>query len=120
MPGDTRCISHSENPEVQELKRQAVSKGGKALKKAPVNLPEIQINDVKGVARVLAESINLLRSDNLPPPKARALVQRSESVLEIAHAVMPSCPYLLFLSTNPANAPVGRPTSIASRPFTIT
>ncbi len=74
MPGDTRCISHSENPKIQELKRQAVSKGGKALKKVLVNLPLIEAKTSEDVHRILAETLTLLRTDALEPPKAKAIL----------------------------------------------
>ena len=83
MPGDSRCINHSENPEVQELKRQAVVKGGKALKKALVNVPQIELRSPEDVHRILTETLTLLRTDAVEPPKAKAILGLCRELLPI-------------------------------------
>lgn len=83
MPGDTRCISHSENPKIQELKQQAVSKGGKALKKPSGNLLQVEVRAPEDIHRILTETLTLLWKDALTPPKAKAIFNLCRELLPI-------------------------------------
>lgn len=58
------CFSH--DPERAEEKKAAVLKGGQTLKKVNLNLPPVSIKTVEDVVSVLEETINLVRSGDIP------------------------------------------------------
>lgn len=58
------CFSH--DPERKEDKQAAVLKGGQALKKVALNLPPVPIKTVEDVLSVLEETINAVRSGEIP------------------------------------------------------
>lgn len=58
------CFSH--DPERKEEKQQAVLKGGQAPKKVILNLPPTSIKTVEDVVTILEETINLVRSGEIP------------------------------------------------------
>jgi len=58
------CFSH--DPRNKKEKQKAVLKGGKALKKVKMNLPVVSIKTPDDVITILEETINLVRSGELP------------------------------------------------------
>lgn len=58
------CFSH--DPERKEEKQAAVIKGGQAPKKIVLNLPATSIKTVEDVVTVLEETINMVRSGEIP------------------------------------------------------
>lgn len=58
------CFSH--DPDKAEEKHEAVTKGGKAPKKIVLNLPAVSIKTVEDVMSVLEETINAVRSGEIP------------------------------------------------------
>lgn len=58
------CFSH--DPSKAEEKQQAVVKGGQALKKVKLNLPVVSIKTIEDVVMVLEETINAVRSGDIP------------------------------------------------------
>ena len=58
------CFSH--DPKKKEDKKLAVQKGGKAPKRIKLKLPAVTIKTPEDVAGVLEETINLVRSGDLP------------------------------------------------------
>lgn len=64
LKGSNYCFSH--DPKNKEEKQKAVVKGGKALKKVKLNLPVVPIRTPDDVISVLEETINLVRSGELP------------------------------------------------------
>jgi len=64
LRGSDYCFSH--DPENTNEKRNAVLKGGEALKKIKLNLPVVKIRTPDDVISVLEETVNLVRSGKLP------------------------------------------------------
>jgi len=64
LKGSDYCFSH--DPKNKDEKQKAVLKGGKALKKIKLNLPVVPIRTPDDVIAVLEETINLIRSGELP------------------------------------------------------
>ena len=64
LKGSDYCFSH--DPKNKDEKQKAVLKGGKALKKVRLNLPVVPIRTPDDVITILEETINLVRSGELP------------------------------------------------------
>lgn len=58
------CFSH--DPETKEQKLEAVTKGGLAPKKIKLNLAPVSIKTVEDIMSVLEETINGVRSGEIP------------------------------------------------------
>ncbi len=58
------CFSH--DPNNKEAKQQAVEKGGRAPKKIVLNLPKVTIKTSADVINILEETINMVRSGEMP------------------------------------------------------
>lgn len=72
MPGDSRCINHSENPEVQELKRSATRRGGK-MSTAWRPVRRQQMKRIEDVVSLLEEVTRKCAAGELPPRVASAV-----------------------------------------------
>lgn len=81
MPGDTRCINHSENPEVQALKRSATSQGGKAST-AWKPIRRRQLKRIEDVVGLLEEVTRKCAAGEIPPRVASAVAVASGQVLK--------------------------------------
>lgn len=58
------CFSHDPNNKTE--KQEAITKGGRAPKRVKLNLPGVPIRTPDDVISVLEETINLVRSGELP------------------------------------------------------
>ncbi len=58
------CFSH--DPSTKEAKLEAVTKGGLAPKKIKLNMPVVSIKTVSDVVLVLEETINAVRTGDMP------------------------------------------------------
>lgn len=58
------CFSH--DPDNKDEKQKAVEKGGKAPKKMILNLPKVTIKTSADVINILEETINMVRSGEMP------------------------------------------------------
>lgn len=65
MKETTFCFSH--NPETQEEKLLAVSKGGHNSRSLELDLPAIVLNTPEQVVKLLEDTINGVRGGNIPP-----------------------------------------------------
>lgn len=71
MKDSTFCFSH--NPDTQEEKQLAVQKGGFASKKADLNLIPVDVKTPQQVATLLEDTINRVRSGEVPPNIANTI-----------------------------------------------
>lgn len=81
MPGDSRCINHSENPAVRELKKQATQKGGK-MSTAWKPIRRQQMRRIEDVVNLLEEVTRKCASGEIPPRVASAVASASGQVLK--------------------------------------
>jgi len=81
MPGDSRCISHSENPKVQELKKQATQKGGK-MSAAWKPVRREQLKRIEDVVSLLEEVTRKCAAGELPPRVASAVASATGQILK--------------------------------------
>ncbi len=58
------CFSH--DPDNKEAKQKAVEKGGRAPKRVVLNLPKVTIKTSADVINILEETINMVRSGEMP------------------------------------------------------
>lgn len=63
MTGSEFCFSH--NPETVEDKKTAVVRGGKAPRRTCKPLPQMKINNIKDVSRLLVVTINEVRNGEI-------------------------------------------------------
>jgi len=76
MPGDPRCISHSEDPEVKALKQASTRKGGRASTAwKPVRRE--QMKRIEDVVALLEEVTRKCAAGELPPRVASAVASSS-------------------------------------------
>ena len=81
MPGDTHCINHSENPEIQALKRSVTSRGGKSSTAwKPVR--RNQMKRIEDVTNLLDEVVRKCASGDLPPRVASAVASAAGQLLK--------------------------------------
>lgn len=76
MPGDSKCINHSENPEVQELKRAATKKGGQ-MSTAWRPVRREHLKRIEDVVSLLEEVTRKCAAGELPPRVASAVASSS-------------------------------------------
>lgn len=81
MPGDSRCISHSEDPKVRTLKRQATSKGGR-MSTAWKPVRRGQMRRIEDVVCLLEEVTRKCAAGELPPRVASAVASASGQMLK--------------------------------------
>jgi hypothetical protein len=67
----TFCFSH--NPDTQQEKQLAVQKGGFASKKTDINLMPVDIKTPQQVTALLEDTINRVRSGEVPPNIANTI-----------------------------------------------
>lgn len=80
MENSSFCFSH--NPEVAEEKKEAVIKGGSTPRKNTLNLPPISIKNVKDVVLLLEDSVNRVRSGEMPVNTANCLAYLANCILK--------------------------------------
>lgn len=81
MPGDTRCINHSDDPAVQELKRQATRQGGRSSTAwKPVR--RNQMKRIEDVTNLLDEVVRKCAAGDLPPRVASAVASAAGQLLK--------------------------------------
>ena len=71
MENSQYCFTH--NPETSEEKKLAVIKGGLSPKRNTLNLPPVEIKSVQDVVRLLEDTINRVRSGEMPTNTANCI-----------------------------------------------
>jgi len=71
MKGSDYCFTH--NPETKIEKHLAVVKGGLASKRVKLDLEPLSLKTPQGVAELLEDTINRVRSGEMPPKIANTI-----------------------------------------------
>jgi len=71
MKGSDYCFTH--NPETKIEKHLAVVKGGLASKRVKLDLEPLSLKTPQGVAELLEDTINRVRSGEMPPNIANTI-----------------------------------------------
>ena len=81
MPGDTRCISHSEDPKVKELKLASTRKGGQ-MSTAWKPVRREQMKRIEHVVSLLEEVTRKCAAGELPPRVTSAVAASANQLLK--------------------------------------
>jgi len=84
MKGSDYCFTH--NPDTQIEKHLAVVKGGLASKRVKLNLEPLSIKTPQEVSKLLEDTINRVRSGELPPNIANTIGYLAGHVLKAFEA----------------------------------
>lgn len=82
MSNSHYCFSH--NPKTKAAKAEAVLNGGFARKKKKLNLKPLKdLDNAKGIIKLLTQTINLVRSDGIASKEAQVLGYLAEKLTKV-------------------------------------